>query len=469
MLEKVDVLKCLNTKDVCDTRKLLQEYLQIELIKSNGQNLFYYETTFGYYKKIEKRKENKFLREFINCEQQFFVKSAQLAEIARIIIELPDKFIDFREVFNPNIINLKNGAYDLSTGKLLPHTQNLVFTDYINAEYMDDPELNLEYAENFYSFIQRAFPGDRGKLSRELLIEMIAFSICNVSRVKKSIWFLGRSNAGKSLLAELLKFIIPNHTSLTFPDFSDKFRLNMMTGKRLNVCDEVLMAKIKNLDVLKRLIAEQDIVVEHKGTQAEVVSIFAKLLFTANDLPSFAEFDAEAVVNRMLVLYFAHSIPQHEWDFELLDKMKEEVDVIVSLAIRELPKLIKNKFKFTEPEDSVQILQAYKEEQNSIALFIEEECELNPKEKIHYKEFLDAYSDFCKNNAIKPVADSIAKQVVAKINGIKVCRFRKNGRSLYGFIGLQIGKTLERMEPLVQESEDIAFESVELEEKQNEN
>lgn len=110
----------------------------------------------------------------------------------------------------------------------------------------------------------------------------------------------------------------------------------------------------------------------------------------------------EWVYDRFITIRCDNVIPEEKRDRFLLDKMKKEKNAIINLALNHFKILLKNDFKFDEPQDVKVIREEYKKKNNTLHMFIDEYCqipeELNDNKKLVIKrsEFRSLYVDYVR-------------------------------------------------------------------------
>lgn len=166
------------------------------------------------------------------------------------------------------------------------------------------------------------------------------------------------------------------------------------------------------------------------------------MLYAGNILPPIKNEDiSTAFVDRLTVLKFSHSIPKEERIYDLFEKLKNEADDIFSLAINTITELIKNKYDFTTPQDSIELLNDYSFQQTNIDIFINERCSFGESLKTHSATLYELYKKFCTENAICPISQNLFSQKIGSIKGVTNGRFRINGGNpARGFYGISIKK-----------------------------
>ena len=91
-----------------------------------------------------------------------------------------------------------------------------------------------------------------------------------------------------------------------------------------------------------------------------------------NRLPKFGGDDGEWVYNRIMVVNCPNVIPPAKQDKLLLDKMYAERDGIVFKAITALQTVIRNGYRFTEPDSVSAARQEYQNTNSTVIAFYDE-------------------------------------------------------------------------------------------------
>lgn len=276
-------------------------------------------------------------------------------------------------------------------------------------------------------------------------MEIIGVCLSEVQSHRHMYILMGVTKSGKSVIADFLHRVINPDTAVTnfgLQDISSRFNKQHLENAVLNICREITADRIKDTDTIKELIAEEPIFVEGKGKEGYTAYPHVKLFNCANQLPRFGNMDSsgnQALLNRMAVLRFNHTIPDDQTDYQLTDKLFSERNIICSLAIKELQRLYDNGFQFTIPDDTAQMLESYHREDISLQLFIEQGCKLSAEGMVHKKDFIAAYNRFCANNCLSPYKPKeISQYVDTNLPGVMCCRFVLNGSYLWGWKGIKL-------------------------------
>ena len=188
------------------------------------------------------------------------------------------------------------------------------------------------------------------------------------------------------------------------------------------------------------LVSDEPLFVEGKGKERYVAHIHTKLLTCANQMPLFGEMDAagnQSMSDRMVVLRFNHTISENEMDRHLPEKLHKERDIIFSLAVKALMELHGRDYIFTAPSDTRELMQSYLHESRSLALFIEERCQMSGE--VHISVFIEVYKKFCTENALVSYKNNEVSAYIANcFPAVRKEKFRIDGKYLWGWRGISL-------------------------------
>jgi phage/plasmid-associated DNA primase len=152
----------------------------------------------------------------------------------------------------------------------------------------------------------------------------------------------------------------------------------------------------------------------------------------------------DAIINRMIILFFPISIAKEEQDLQLQDKLFDERNVICSLALKELHRLQKNNFVFVEPLDSYKVKEQLLAKAKAFDEFIGENFEFDSEGRIYTATLYDMFKKYCEVNFYDvKISKTQFLQKICAIQGVEKKKIRVNGgKPLNGIVGLKIKKYL---------------------------
>lgn len=299
-----------------------------------------------------------------------------------------------------NIINFRNGLLRLSDMTLLPHSPEVLSTIQIPCDWTGKPSPTTLYD----GYIRTLTDGD--KAVERLCHEIIGVCLSNVKgwRMKKSPFFYGAGDTGKSQLKSLVERILGkgNFVSIDLKEMEARFGTGVIYGMRLAGSSDMSFLSIDELKTFKKVTGGDSIFAEFKCQQGFEFTYTGMLWFCMNRLPKFGGDDGEWVYDRIMPIECKNVIPKAQQDKTLLDKMYAERDGIVYKAVMALKTVIANGYHFSEPKSVSDVREQYMKENNTVISFFEECMEERQDEK--YTDgattgrIYDVYKAWCRDN-----------------------------------------------------------------------
>jgi P4 family phage/plasmid primase-like protien len=435
--------------------KLVKAFVATGYVCNNGHDkILIFDNQFKYWRAFSKKDCNGPLRQLIFEDQRFVLPYARIVKIADLLLATKELQLDFDNERNATQVHVLNGVVDLNTGKLREFDPTMDSFNYVlQIEYHEQVDQEKDFP-NFKKFLLTSIQAKKFPDNALLLRQMLGVMVTDLKGVKKAFFWIGRSNAGKSMLVKLLRAVVENSTSVSLHELGDRFRLALLRSSRLNVADEIRQVPVQALDNFKKIVSNDMIVIEEKGRPPENSTINAKLLFVGNSLPGLTEANCEAVLNRMSLLFFDTSIQNNMWIPDLDQKIIAEKDAIFSWALQAVAPLIANKFQFAKPKPSEAYMRDYRDEVTSVQTFLTESCEFgdyaaNKELRCHLADIRQAYHEFCDLNCLREQSFTTLKEQLASHQGVVPGKFRiGNSRPLHGYQGVRLKpKAVEEDEP----------------------
>lgn len=419
-------------------------------VASDGQNLYEFNTEYGYFVPIRKASLRCWLKSKISPADRLGLSSANLNEIVNALITEPSIFVDFEAKAEKYalLMNMRNGILDISKGEFYPRdtlskdaVREYCFCGYLDFDY--NYKAKIEDAPSFKHFLETSLDFNEDDKKWHLLMQIAGVCISNIRGYRKAFFFTGMPRSGKSLLARLISsVIIPQEmvTAFSLHKLGERFNGPHLVNARLNVDTENTISSIKDCDVFKKLVAEEPYFVEGKGQTGFTGCPHVKLLTCGNSLPKFENVDAsgnQALADRMVILNFSRSISDDEKDINLFEKLCDEKDVIFSVAVDALVELVKRDLCFAEPEDSKTILKQWNSESRSVHAFVEDVCIFDGA--IHKADLYSAYQKYCSDNCVPTQKSNVFFEALyANFPSLTNAKFVNSGRYRWGVKGISI-------------------------------
>lgn len=276
---------------------------------------------------------------------------------------------------NENIIVFENGVLHLDTMQLTAHSP--VYKTSIKIPCIWN-ESNTE-APVFTNFLNTISSGN--KEISNLLLQFIGLAISNIPgwRTKKALFLCGKGNTGKTQLRNLVDRIIgqENCSGIDLSTLEEKFGLYEICFKRLVGSADMSGKDLAELKSFKGLTGGDTQFSSIKNTTGINFRFNGVLWFCANEMPKFGGDRGDWVYDRMIIVECTNVVPVEKRDPLILEKMYNERDAIVTMAVHALKEVLDNNYRLNIPKSCANTKDTYKKRNDSVKSFINECC--NPK------------------------------------------------------------------------------------------
>ena len=386
------------------------------IIKINGQLSIYKN---GIYEHGNNKIEAEMIRHISNLNR---AKRAEVLSHINLQIDGNTQMGDAR------YIAFKNGVYDLDTDEFLDFSPEYIITNKINYNYVPDA-----YSEIVDITLDKLACGD--EKIRQLLEELIGFTFYRRNELRKAFILIGDKSNGKSTYLDMIKTLLgdENTTALDLKDLGDRFKTAELFGKLACIGDDIGDEFIPNPASFKKLTSGDRLTVEKKGQDPFDFNSYAKLLFSANNIPRIKD-KSGAVISRLIIIPFNATFSADDPDYDPHIKYKlrtsESMEYLIQLGIQGLKRVLKNQ-KFTKSEKAQKELEEYEVNNNPVLLFFEE----NPKiENEPTKNVYKKYCEFCLANSFQAMSNIEFSKQVKKRYDLEITTKSINGKQYRTFV-----------------------------------
>ena len=383
--------------------KYVREHLNYILVRDNGkQGLLKYVYEGGCYRLYSNDMLMGVIKQYIADYDEELVKMGNVTEaLQHITTDL--NYVGQGELdANEGLINFKNGLLHVTERdvNLIPHTPTVYSTIQIPCDWTDRPEPTPV----FDAYMKKLTNGDPA--IERLLLEFIGVCISNIKgwRLKKSLFLVGDGDTGKSQLKSLVERLLGkgNFIGIDLKEIEARFGTGAIYGTRLAGSSDMSFLTVDELKTFKKITGGDSLYAEFKGQQAFEFTYNGLLWFCMNRLPKFGGDDGQWVYNRIMVVRCPNVIPKEQQDKRLLDKLYAERGGIVYKAIRALQTVIRNGYRFSEPESVTAARERYMSENSTVVSFFDECMCPWPKGRINLHcttgRIYRVYQAWCREN-----------------------------------------------------------------------
>lgn len=336
----------------------------------------------------------------------------------------------------PNLINLKNGIYNLDTGKLMSHNPLLLLTSQLPFEY-DEKAISPWW--NHY--IKTTFVNNIGNIDDglvRLIQEAMAYSMTTDVSYQVMFWCVGEGENGKGVLFHILSQLGGDTcTPLDLNSLNkERYQLATLADKRIALCSEA--SSTKNLledATVKALVAGDEMQVRQIKREPFVLKPQVKLWWAMNRLPAVAD-TSHGMWRRIVMLPFNRTFDDKTRIRDLKDRLDLELSGIFNWFLEGYARL-RAEGHFSHCRQSEKIKDGFQFESNTIRLFINDTCNIDENKKEQAQKLYDFYKDWAKSNGYKPMSNRNFK---VEMEALKYFHKRESTGRFYH--GLELDDTI---------------------------
>lgn len=342
----------------------------------------------------------------IEAQMIAHISNLSRAKRAEVLSYMDIMIRDNTQMSPANYIAFKNGIYNLETDALEEFSPDYIITNKIPFDY--DPDAYSEITDKTLDKL-----ACHDEKVRMLLEECIGYCFYRRNELRKSFILTGEKENGKSTFLAMIENLLgqENTASLDLKELGDRFKTAELVNKLANIGDDIGDEFIPNPAIFKKLSSGNSISVERKGQDPFDFSSYAKLLFSANNIPRIKD-KSGAVISRLVIIPFDARFSPDDPDFDPYIKYKliqrEPMQYLINIGLEGLKRVLKNR-RFTTSPKVEHALEEYEENNNPILLFFKEEIKIeNEPTNIVYQK----YTEFCLANSFTPMSNiEFSKQV----------------------------------------------------------
>jgi putative DNA primase/helicase len=191
----------------------------------------------------------------------------------------------------------------------------------------------------------------------KFIFEWLGFCMVKGYPLQKLLILHGSGGNGKSTLINFISGVIgaENTSNLSLDTLqNDRFGKAHLKGKMLNACADISDTFFESMATIKEITGDDKSYAEFKGQNGFSFLNFAKLIFSANSLPSFKD-TSEGLVRRLILLPM--NMKPEPIDVNLNDILGDSKELTRTLlhAIESFERVLENG-KFTISEEMNQAL-----------------------------------------------------------------------------------------------------------------
>lgn len=324
---------------------------------------------------------------------------------------------------------VKNGVFNLETWQLEDFTPEIITRNKIPVAYIPDA-----YYKVTDKTLNKIAVND--KTIRSILEEILGYILFRRNEFAATFILTGNGSNGKSSYLKIIRQLVgeENASSLDLNELDQRFKTAELFGKLANIGDDIGKGYIKESSVFKKLSTGETLNVERKGKDPFDFTNYAKLIFSANEMPRINDF-TDGLGRRLQIVPFKAKFTPEDEDYDpfITDKLlsDESMQYILLLALKSLKRLLEEK-KFTKSKAVEEELVKYQEENNPIISFVNNE-NIELERSVVGDVYLQ-YKVYCVENGFQSVSNINFSKQISQLFGYKSHVQKVDGKNKRIFI-----------------------------------
>lgn len=231
------------------------------------------------------------------------------------------------------MLNFPSGMLEPYSLAVMPHKAAYYSTIQLPYNYMPDSNCDL-WGKSLNEIMEK----NQGKI--ELLQEFFGYCLVPDVKHKKALLLIGDSNAGKSLLLNVLRALLgkENCSSVPLKYLSNPQYTPMMVNRLANIDPDVAKDAANYEGEFKIITSGEPVNCNQKFVKAFEFVPYCRIVLAANIFPKITD-HSSAFYTRLLVIPCERIFEENEQDRELFNKLTLELPGILNWALLGLKRL----------------------------------------------------------------------------------------------------------------------------------
>jgi len=312
-----------------------------------------------------------------------------------------------------NKLVLKNGVLDLETKQPQPFSHELYATTALPVTY--DPNADCPLIKKFFTEVvpEHKIP---------VLEEVIGYCLYRNYPLATITILTGTGANGKSVFLRLLSALLgkDNYSSVDIQNLTeDSFRAAELYSKLANISGDLPAKPIKDSGLIKKATGQDPITAAKKYRDPFQFFNYAKLIFSANEVPDTYD-DSDAFYRRINLVEFPNKFEPEDpkTDPNLIEKLiiPEELSGLLNVALNGLERLL-SRGRFTGEQTTEDRKMDYMRRSNTVKYFLAKYVEqnLDTEYYITKSNLYEYYVYMCHGLKSTPKSDSWFSRLMKRL------------------------------------------------------
>ena len=294
-----------------------------------------------------------------------------------------------------NMLNLKNCWLDIETGETFSHTPTKLSKIQIPVFY--DQE---KIAWGFIKFLKQCLPKSTDAYT---VCEQFASCLIKSPKFGKAFMYVGQGSNGKSVFLNLIKKClgIESISNISIHAIeNNRFAPAELDGKLANIYADISNEELNTAGTFKNLVTGDPIFAEKKNKNPFSLVNFAKMFFSANQIPIVYD-ESDGFFRRFMIVEWNVKFTDRQANTRLIKELstEDEKSGILNIMIKMARNL--DKRGYFQYADSVETLRnKWKNKADSIGGFLEKCLYYEGDLVVEKKRLYDFYVKYCTDNKL---------------------------------------------------------------------
>ena len=275
----------------------------------------------------------------------------------------------------------------------------------VNGELVDDDicdftpfSLDVEYKEDVYDAVVDNFLNEiscNDNKLRLFLEEIIGHVLMIESFPQKIFFLVGSGKNGKSTFVNMLRNFVQSLTSeISLDRFNDDTSLMHLSGKLLNISDDINPEYIEQSGKLKLMSAGNSIDIRPIYSSPISLKNTATFILTANELPVFKD-KTNGLYRRLVIVPFDYTVTTKKNKLDSLLSTDNAKSYLLKLALDGVKRIRENNYEMSDVPKINETIEEYKKETDSLYDFLQNIGEISG---LWFTDVFAKYERFCYDN-----------------------------------------------------------------------
>ena len=320
-------------------------------------------------------------------------KVSELFGMLRLTCVVKD--VDFKP--DTNYVCFQNGALDMTTFELAPHSSHFHLRSGRPAVWDENAKSPV-----FGKFLHDVFRDDKDRDEKmQFVLEWMGLCLVPDTSFEKFVVCVGEGGNGKSVLLKLMAELLGHENVYSAPiqRLGNRRALAELDGKLLLTSSEINENTVMDDGILKQIVSGDTVEAERKYEHPFTYTPVARIMLATNHLPKLRDV-THAFFRRLVMLRFNRNFTANEMDMNLPAKLKAELSGIFTMAVTGL-RTLRQRGQFVVPASSLLASHEYRENSDVVKLFTEEALQSTEDKGMRPSALYELYLKWCKSHGAK--------------------------------------------------------------------